>query len=61
MARYFSLIFALLAAATAAIVFGTVVHDGLGVPRATIRLDALVFVAVIGSALAARALFPRGE
>jgi hypothetical protein len=50
-----------LAAATAAIVFGTVVHDGLGVPRATIRLDALVFVAVIGSALAARALFPRGE
>jgi hypothetical protein len=61
MDRYFFLIFVLLAAALAATVFGTLVHDGLGVPRATIRADALIAVALIGSALATSALVRRGK
>jgi hypothetical protein len=61
MNRHFFLIFAILAAALAATLFGTVVHDGLGVPRATIRADALLAIALIGSALATRALMNRGK
>ena len=49
------------AAAMAATVFGTIVHDGLGIARATIRADALAGVALIGSALATRAFLKRNE
>jgi hypothetical protein len=45
----------------AATVLGTIVHDGLGIARATIRVDALAGVVLIGSALATRALLKRNE
>ena len=38
----------------AAVAFGTIAHDSLGIARATIRIDALAGVAIIGSALAAK-------
>jgi hypothetical protein len=50
-------LFVLLAAAIAvmaAVAFGTLAHDGLGVARATIRIDALAGVVIIGSALIAK-------
>lgn len=56
MARIVVPILALGAAVVAAAVFGTIVHDGLGIGRSTIRADALAGVALIGSALATRAL-----
>jgi hypothetical protein len=61
MARIVVSILALGAAVMAATVFGTIVHDGFGIARATIRADALVGVALIGSALATRALLNRDK
>jgi hypothetical protein len=47
-------------AAMAAVAFGTIAHDSLGVARATIRMDALAGVILIGSVLAAKSLRKRG-
>lgn len=52
---------ALAVAVVTAIVFGAIVHDCLGIPRVTIRLDSLAGVALIGSALAARSMRKRNE
>ena len=43
----------------AATVFGTIVHDGLGIARVTIRTDAVAFAALIGSAMATHAFLKR--
>jgi hypothetical protein len=47
MPRYLFPLFAFGLAVIAAILMATVAHDGLGVPRATIRTDALAAAAFI--------------
>ena len=61
MVRFVVPVLALGAAVMAATVFGTIVHDGLGIVRATIRADALAGVALFGSALATRAFLKWNE
>ena len=61
MARIVVPILVLGAAVVAATIFGTIVHDGLGIARATIRVDALTGAALIGSALATRVLLNRNK
>ena len=52
-------ILALGAAVMAATVLGSLAHDGLGIHRDTIRIDALVSAAFIGFALAGSTLLKR--
>jgi len=40
---------------------GFLVHDALGVPRGTIRIDALASATLIGFALASTALLQRNK
>jgi hypothetical protein len=48
-----------LAAVAAALLFGVLAHDELGIPPSTIRKDALAGVAVVGIALLARSMQKR--
>ncbi len=59
MTRPVFLLLALAIAVIAAVTFGIVAHDGLGVARTTIRVDALAGVAIIGSALAVKSRWKR--
>jgi Na+-driven multidrug efflux pump len=54
-------ILALGAAAMAATVLGSLAHDGLGIHRDTIRIDALAIAAFIGFALAGSTLLSRNK
>ena len=45
----------------AATTLGSLAHDGLGIHRDTIRMDALASAAVIGFALAGHALLRRNK
>jgi hypothetical protein len=54
MSRALFVLLAVAIAVMAAVAFGTIAHDSLGIARATIRIDALAGVAIIGSALAAK-------
>ena len=54
-------ILALGAAVMAATVLGSLAHDGLGIHRDTIRIDALVSAAFIGFALAGSNLLRRNK
>jgi hypothetical protein len=45
----------------AATVLGSLAHDGLGIHRDTIRIDALVSAAFIGFALASSTLLRRNK
>ena len=44
------------AAVVLAVLLGTIAHDGLGIPRGTIRLDALVGATFLGICLGGTAL-----
>jgi uncharacterized membrane protein len=54
-------VFALLAAAITAIVFGFIAHDDLGIAAETIRTDALVSAGFIYLALATERLLRRNK
>ena len=54
-------ILALAGAATTAVLLGFLVHNALGVPRGTIRIDALVSATLIGFALASSTLLERNK
>jgi hypothetical protein len=59
MDRYVTPVLAFVIAILAAILIASVAHYDLGIPRLTIRTDALAVAAFIGSALATRAWLER--
>jgi hypothetical protein len=61
MAKFVVPILALGAAVMAATVLGALAHDGLGIHRDTLRIDALASAAIIGFALAGNALLKRNK
>jgi hypothetical protein len=61
MAKFVVPILALGVAVMAATALGLFAHDGLGIHRDTIRIDALASAAVIGFALAGHALLRRDK
>jgi hypothetical protein len=59
MHRFAVPVLAIVAAVMAAVTIAIVAHVGLGVPRATIRVDAIAGVAFVGVAMATRIFLKR--